>query len=234
MITKLACAAGVLSLGIHLVIGAIVGWAFLSPDSFRESLPGVSFTLDGKAMRVAVKGRVPVKAHFAHQFPVRLDTVIPIDLPVSSLLSVPVRETLEVGLKQTIQVPLDQPVRVRDAIRVQGRIPVDTAIETEILGVTTHLPVRGVIPLDFELPLDQELRVTGIVDVKLPETLSIDIDQRLKVPLNFKVESTMHLRKDVSVAMGMDLDGEVTLPESFPTDIDLELHLADLVGRPRP
>gem|GEM_PF-6194625 len=215
----------ILLLNMTLVAGAV--WVWKHPGDLQALLPGVHVNLN-KTMDIAVAGTLPLKARFKHDFPIQLDTQIPIRVPVSEVLRIPINETFEVPIEKEISVRLDQPIHVRDTIRVRAQVPLDTVVETKVMGVTMRVPVKGTIPLDFNLPLDQMLSVQGNVKVDLAETLPIHIRHEVTAPIDFVVKGSIPLDQEIRVPIDTELDCAVDIPKAFPIRMDLDISTADL------
>ena len=75
-----------------------------------------------------------------------MDADIPIQFPVTSVVRIPIRETFLIPLNKTFPVVLAQPLRLQDTVRVRADVPIDTEIQTKVLGVTMTVPVKGSVP----------------------------------------------------------------------------------------
>ncbi len=226
----LAVTLAVLLLNLALAGGAV--WLWKHPQSLAALLPGAHVNLK-KAMDITVAGPLPLKTHFSYNFPVKLDTNIPIRVPVSDVLRVPINETFEVPIEKELSVSLDQPVHVKDVVRVRANVALDTTVQAKVMGVTMNVPVKGTIPLDFNLPLDQDLGIRGDVKVNLAETLPIHIRHQVNAPIDFVVKGSIPLHQELNVPIDADLDCLVNIPESFPIRMDLDLSTADVGSKVR-
>lgn len=118
------------------------------------------------------------------------------------------REQLQLRVDMDAEVPLALTVRYVGEIPVRAEIPVDTAIDTRVMGVNMTLPIKGTIPLDFMLPLD----------------LTIPIEQDVR--LDFSAPMSAHIDQDVTIPLRAGLDARIRFGEA---PIDLMLQESELV-----
>ncbi len=182
-----------------------------------------------KSMPISINEEFAVKAAFDHEFLINLDTTIPVKFPVSANLQIPINETFEISLDKTFPVHLDKPLRIKDKIRVITELPLDTIIETRVFGMNMKIPVKGSIPVDFIVPLDQDIQVNGELLVSMREPFSAPINQIVEAPVNFEVKGILPLETQFATPINTNINCTIETPNGLPVDMKLDLTVDDIM-----
>lgn len=136
-----------------------------------------------------------------------LQAQLPADLPVSvSVLQgrgpgadddsrgIPVRlnETLKLNVDFDTEVPLSLTVRYQGTIPVNTMVPIDTTMDTRVLGIPMTLPINGEIPLDLDLPVDLTIPISQPVRLAFTAPITARVDQVVHIPLQAELETRIH------------------------------------------
>ncbi len=210
-------------LSIFSMLAAFLFWRELQDIRQWQMVVRESIPID-----ITENFRVDAAIH--HQFPVRLDTKIPVNFPVSSVVQIPIRETFMIPLEKTFTVVLNTPLRLKDTIRVSTNLPLDIMVETKVLGIPMTIPVKGVIPLNLDLPVDQDINVLGEVLVNLKNPLPVEIDHVVEAPLDFMVEGIMPLDTTIQAPVEGTLDCTIRAQEPLQVDIELAVSVEDVLA----
>ncbi|MBI9075342.1 MAG: hypothetical protein JEZ02_08025 [Desulfatibacillum sp.] len=182
-----------------------------------------------KSLPITFAKDFQLDATIDHEFPIKLDTEIPVQFPVTSVVRIPIKETFMIPLDQTFSVMVNKPFRLKDTVRVRAQVPIDIEVETKVLGVTMTVPVKGVLPLDIDVPLDQEIQIPGEIMVMLQKPLPVSIDQTVEAPLNFTVNGIMPLDTTILAPVRGVLDCGISIKESVPVEVELAVSMNDLL-----
>lgn len=198
--------------------GLIGGLAILKPD--RVQLP-----VRNQDMNIVIKD--PLGMHVEVLKPVEVDIAdtVRARVPVNQTLQLPVTETLNVVTSFDSPVRIRMDVPVRHQLRLDQKIPVNTVVETEFLGVRQRLPIRGVIPVKANVPIDMIIPIDQDVPLKFDAPMAIRIDQTLNVPLQTEFEADIPIRGRLQMPVIGPLDTRVVID---PTPMLIEVHSADI------
>ncbi len=229
---KLRALPLLLALFLAALLAALGDRAFSSsgaPDtgSFFDRLSSLAFRLD-KPLTAAIRGPFEVKTQLDHSFTIPLNTRIPVRLPVKTTLKVPLFETFEVPLGKPFRVQLEHPLLIKGSIEVNSTIPLDTVVETKIMGVTAKLPVKGSIPVHLAVPIAHEFKVDQNLALHVVDPLPVEIKKVIEAPINFVVEGTLPLKKEIQAKVKEPMPCTVTIKDPLPMDIKLEIAPSDL------
>lgn len=214
-------------LGLFLM--ALVLWQGIPGRvaGFAMDLLGSHLLLE-KPMVVEIKEPFPVKAGMEHTFSVPLKTDIPVRFPVKSVLNVPIVETFQIPLDKPFEVQLESPLRIRQNVRVRSQLPLNTTIETKIMGVTMHIPVKGEVPIDITFPLAMDLALDEGLRLHMTEPLPVSINKNVQAPVDFMVEGVLPLDESLEVPIQADMDLMIRMQKKLPLDANLDFSTSDL------
>lgn len=149
----------------------------------------VRVPMDGQELRVRIPGTLPVQVEVldARGLEAAVDA-----------RGIPVRlaETLKLRIDLDTEVPLALTVRYRGQIPVRAQVPVDTTMQTRVLGVPMSLPVKGTIPLDLDLPVDLAIPIEQPVRLKFSAPITARVDQTVHIPLKAELDARIRFGED--------------------------------------
>lgn len=227
--SRLIKAFGIISFVVSLTLAGVFIVAFIRYGPQIAQLDNLHFQLK-KNLPVSINDSFAVNAAFDHDFPIQLKTDIPVKIPVSAILKIPINETFKIPLNKTFPVVLDKPFHIKDTIRVITRLPLDTTIETRVMGIKMNIPVKGEIPVDMLVPLDQDIQITGEILVSIQEPLSAPINQVVEAPINFEVKGVMPLNTAITAPIDTNIACTISIPDDLPVEMDLNFTAYDLIS----
>lgn len=180
---------------------------------------------------VRIPGVVPVKADILNDLDIELKGDITTVVPVDQMVTLPIRDTLHVMATVDHDIPIKMNVAIRDTIRLDQVIKVNSKVEVDVLGTTLRLPVRGDIPIKADVPVTMNVPVNQPVRMKFTAPVAVDMQQALKVPLRTNISTTIPISSRMDVPVRSALNANVTIPgpvDTVITKADLNLPLRTL------
>lgn len=202
------------------VIGAAIAWFVFTYVEAR--LP-----LHNQAAMVTILDPVTGYGEVLDRLNISIDETIKTKVPVDQMITIPIKGELDLELHFDGSVPLELNIPVKESIRLKQNVVLDTVIEATMLGDLQKLPVRGIIPIDEEIPLDITVPVRKNVHLTFTAPVTAKIDQMVTVPLKTTIDADVPIDATFNVPVLNKMKGRIDFPDT-PTRIivrDAELVL---------
>ena len=126
------------------------------------------------------------------------DRKIPIRADINERIKVELDKEVEAKFKVSTSINIDQKVHVKANIPIKLNFPLDTVIETKVLGIgKVKIPIKTLIPLDMNFPFDGEVSMkVNDFKIDLEEKAIVEIPP-LEVPVNCQVEVKLNLESNL-------------------------------------
>ncbi len=226
MARYLPATLGMIVLVPALVLGGISTYFFLKYKPQLSQLRDAHFKIK-KGIIASIDNGFLVDITFDHQFHVRLNKDIPLDIPIKVKLKVPIDETFHIPITDSFSVKLDQLFFINEKIRVHSELPFDTDVQTRFMGMDIRLHIKGSVPIDIIVPLKQEMGIEDELSLHMTEPLSVRVQHILEVPIDFMVKGVLPLNEVITVPIETTMDGEITIREPLPCMIELDVSTED-------
>ncbi len=176
---------------------------------------------------VHISQTVPISTGIvvSEQIAVPVSLVVDQTIPINAEIPFQAEFLIPVNLEINRSFSIDTTVRFQDEIVVpiNDVIQIDEIFETQILGQTVRIPIRGGIPirLDVVVPINTNVPIRTEIPVQFPisETVSVDLDLTvpvdLEIPVNFPVETEVVVPLNWTIPINI----EVPLVLDVPIDI---------------
>lgn len=123
-------------------------------------------------------------------------------------LNIPLTQTLTPRVYFDNQVPIKTSIPVKETLKVNRDLPIDTKVQVKVLGKDITLPLKGTIPIKLDVPIDIQFRLSKMCILNLMpiyvqfENLNIPLDTTLKtnIPING------HLNVPIETALAASVD----------------------------
>jgi hypothetical protein len=215
-----------------LILGlAGFGFWYLRAHGFSVRVP-----LGGQRMTVVLPSRLAVQARVTSNPQARIDTRIPVDVPLAQTLTVPLRQDLHATVHFDHDVPLHTTIDYHGSVHVHQSIPLDATVHASVLGMDLEIPVKGNIPIDTTIPVDLQVPVDQSIHLRFQAPIRAHLDEALRVPLHGTIHSDVVVDHRFSVALPEALAAEVDLPKN-PVPITVkswDLKLTSPSAKPAP
>jgi len=208
--------------------------SLFEPVRQRMDPPRLAMEIDlDEALDVQITGEVPVHAHLVRDMDVTVAHAVATLVHVEHVLEVPIDEVVDVPLDLDLEVPLNTAVRVRDTLRVNAEVKIDTVVTA--LGVAP-VPIRATLPIVMDVPIDQEVHIEGHLVVPVRQTVRVRLQRTLKVPVSATMPATVKLEGKLPVRLDAEFDTRVAVDHSLPVRLKKRLRLSEanvrLTARP--
>jgi hypothetical protein len=163
--------------------------------------------LQPQQVEVRLPEDLPVQVEVAPQDP---DSAA--DVPMQSF-PVRVNDTFRTVVRVDTRVPVRMRVPFRGEVPVNLDLPINTRVKTRVLGLPLEVPVEGVIPLRFSLPVDMVIPIDQVIPMKFDLPVRTHIDQTVRVQVQTRQTARIHLH-DPTLAVTLQA-GEIAVPLSW-------------------
>lgn len=190
-----------LALLLAVLVGIAVGIAL-----------GSAWVMERASVQVPLHGQ-QMQARITDTLPVHVEVLDARGMSAKGdKRGIPVRlnETLRLDVDFDTEVPLALTVRYRGQIPVQAQVPVDTVMDTRVMGIAMSLPVKGNIPLDLSIPIDLTIPIEQAVRLKFTAPITARVDQTVHIPLKAELDARIRFG-DVPIALRVE-DSALDLP----------------------
>jgi len=222
----LLASVGIVVMVLVLVLGGISTYFFLKYRPQLSQLRDAHLKMN-KELTASVDSEFPVNITFDHRFEIRFKKDIPLDIPIRAMLEVPLEETFQVPITDSISVKLDRGFFLDEELHVQTLMPLDTNVQTRLMGADITLPIKGSVPVDITFPLKQEIGIKGHLALHVTDPISVKVQQVLEVPISFVVKGVLPVDELISVPIYTNMNGEVAIRDKLPCTIELDLSWED-------
>ena len=226
MVRYLLASLGMIVMVMALVLGGISTYFFLKYKPQLSQLHNAHFKMN-KGIIATIDSEFPVDITFDHQFQVRFNKDIPVEIPIKAKLKVPIDETFHIPITDSFSVKLDSLFSMDEKIQVHSELPLDTNIQTRFMGMDFNLPVRGSVPIDMTVPLKQDMGIKGEIFLHMTEPLRVMVQHVLDVPIDLVVKGVLPVDQVITVPIETTMDGEIKIRDKLPCTIELDVSTKD-------
>ncbi|WP_156906667.1 hypothetical protein [Desulforegula conservatrix] len=207
----------------------IMGVLLCSLQSWEFSIDGSHLKI-AKEINISMDYQLPVTAQLDTEFKVPFQKEINFSLPIQAELDVPIRDIFNVKVDKPIKLDVDNKFPIEETVQIKGQMPLETTVDTEIMGIPTRVPIKGMIPLDFSLPLKHNVRIKDQFDLKVISNIPSEIRQNIKVPLELVAKGNFALNEEIPVPIKGALKTRLGVSGSLPCLIEFDMHFDPLKG----
>jgi hypothetical protein len=197
--------------------------------SWDFSFEGTHLKLS-KEINFSVDYQLPVTAQLDTQFKVPFQKEINFSLPIQAELDVPIDDIFNVKVKSPITLDMDNRFPIEEIVKIKGEMPLETNVDTEIMGIPTKVPIKGMIPLDFSIPLKHNVRIKDKFDLKVASSIPSEIKQNITVPLSLVAKGNFALNEEIPVPIKGSLQTRLGISGNVPCLIELDIYFSPLKG----
>ena len=226
MVRYLLASLGMIVIVMALVLGGISTYFFLKYRPELSQLRDAHFKMK-KGVRASIDSKFLVDIAFNHQFQVRFNKNIPLDIPIKAKLNVPIDETFNIPITDSFSVKLDRLFFIDETIRVHSELPIDTSVQTRFMGMDISLPIKGSVPIDIAFPLKQEMGIKGELLLHMTEPLPVTVQHMLEVPIDLVVKGILPVDEVIAVPIDTTMEGEIAIRDPLPCTIELDVSTED-------
>lgn len=177
-----------------------------------------------KEINIAVDYTLPVTAQLDTELKVPFQKEINFSLPIKAELDVPIKDVFDVKVGKAITLDMDNRFPIDETVKIKGEMPLETNVDTEIMGIPTRVPIKGTIPLDFSLPLKHEVRIKDKFKLRVLGSIPSEITQNITVPLDLVARGNFALNEEIPVPIKGALKTRLGISGAMPCLIELDLH----------
>lgn len=140
---------------------------------------------------------------------------------------IPINEQLNVALTQTLTprvyfdslVPISTMIPVKEVIKVNQNLPIDTKVQVKILGKDVTLPLKGSIPLQLDVPIDIQVPLQQKVHLKFDAPVKTVLKENLNIPLQTQLNANIPIQGKLNVPITSELNASVDVKNTLPVKI---------------
>lgn len=173
-----------------------------------------------RIITATVDSSLPVSASIDHTFHIPIKNEFDYAVPVKTVVKVPVNQKFNVTFDKPLNIPIDHVFHVDENINVKTEFPFETKVTIKILGVTTDVPVKGVIPLNMMIPLKHDFHIKDTMAVKPQESLPFPINSVFDVPLDFILHGKVPIDGMISVPIKDKFNADIILKDRLPITLE--------------
>ena len=158
------------------------------------------------------------------QAEVKIHDALDVDVTGRVNAEIPIRENLNIPLTQTLtprvyfdnQVPIKTIIPVRETLKINQNMPVDTKVQVKVMGRDVTLPLKGNIPIQLDVPIHIDVPLEQQVHLKFDASVKTVLKENLHIPVNTVVKTNIpiqgHLNVPIKTALKASVDVQNTLP----------------------
>jgi len=165
-------------------------WWFVS-FSVVIWVPPIAITVLWMRVKAAGVEMDQIRAHFKGLLE---DRIVPVTVEIDERIAVRCEDELQVRVDLSTMIDLDSDMEITAQLPIRAQMPLDTTIQTSVLGVgKISIPIKGMVPLDFMLPIDGKLRIKAAgVPISINELSKIQLPT-FEIPLQCRIETQVDL-----------------------------------------
>lgn len=193
-------------LGLMSGLAVLVGWWAWQNLAARV-------VLREQEVRVRLPRELAVQAEVSRAVSVRVDQTLPVRVPVRQALTIPLKDEIPIQVSIDTVLPLHLDVPVRQVIRIDQAVQLDTKVQTRVLGIPLTLPVRGLIPVQADVPVDLVIPVRQDLPVALVAPATVRIKEPLRTRIDTVIDTTVPVHAALSVPVLAPVSARLTFPQ---------------------
>jgi len=172
-----------------------------------------------RIITASVDSSLPVLVSVDHTFHIPIKNEFDYAVPVKTVVKLPVNQKFNITFDKPLDIPLDHVFHVDEKINVKAEFPFETKVNIKILGVSTEVPVKGVIPLNMVIPLKHDFHIKDTLAIKPQEALPFPVNSVFDVPLDFVLKGKVPIEGMISVPIKDKFDADVMLKDKLPVTL---------------
>lgn len=172
-----------------------------------------------RIITATVDSSLPVSASVDHTFHIPIKNEFDYAVPVKTVVKLPVNQKFNITFDKPLDIPIDHVFHVDEKINVKTEFPFETKVNIKILGVSTEVPVKGVIPLNVVIPLKHDFHIKDTMAIKPREALPVPVNSVFDVPLDFVLRGKVPVEGMISVPIKDNFDADVMLKDKLPVTL---------------
>ncbi|AOA58635.1 MFS transporter [Acinetobacter larvae] len=162
---------------------------------------------------VAIDLQQPLQTRVKIHEPLDVDVTGEVDavIPINEQLNVPLKQSFRPHVFFDNQVPISTQIPVKETLKIDQNMPINTEVQLQILGTQIKVPLKGVIPIKMDVPIDLKIPLQQKVHLKFDTPVETVFRENLQLPLQTTVHSKIPIagRLQVPVKEAMDATVEV-------------------------
>lgn len=175
------------------LLGSLLTTALLSGAGYLllRHLLGHRVPLGHRRLAVSIPGRLPLRVRVRTPVHARLDTRIPVTVPIDQVFRIPLNQSIRARVHFDHEVPVHAVFSYSGTIPFHQSIHVDTTVRTHVLGIPLQVPVKGTIPVDTQVPVHLRVPIDQDVRIRFTGPLRAHVKQVMKIPVETGVHTTV-------------------------------------------
>jgi len=191
--------------------------------------------LKEQTINAQIAGSIPVRADINETFHIPFKSNLPIRVPIKQDLLVPFDNIITVPVEVDTYIPLDLTVHFETEIPVNSSVPIDTNVQTRVLGVPVSVPVKGQLPIRLVIPVEKDIPIHETLRLKFNSPVKAHLKNVFRVPIDTMVSSDIALDQKLTIPIKTSIDVRASLEGQLPevhmmeNNIDIGLDQVSLV-----
>lgn len=105
------------------------------------------------------------------------------------MLPVHLKDEFQVDISIDNMLPLNMVVPYKGELPVNLILPIDTVVETRVLGIPMQVPVRGMIPVNTSVDIDVRIPINQKIPVTFSAPVQARLDHVVQIPIPAKQQA---------------------------------------------
>ena len=206
------------------VVGLVLGiWAYTSLS--------IDVPVEDKPFKISLLEPFDAKIQVNKPLAAQIEGTLDAEIPLKATLDVPFEQTLHPRIFMDTYAPVKMTVPVKQDLKIDQMLPVDTKVKIRFLGHWIEVPLKGEIPVRMTVPLDLKVPVDQDVLLKFDTEVETRFLERVKLPIDQTIQSQIQVSGQLNVPLQEDLDTTVRVSEPMDvviTEGELDLPLNTL------
>lgn len=145
----------------------------------------------------------------------KVDAVI----PINEKLNIPVTQTLTPKVYFDNQVPIQTVIPVKELLKVEQDMPIDTKVSVRVMGKDITLPLKGVIPIKMDVPINLDVPLDQKVHLKFEAPVKVQLKENVRIPLVTTLNTNIPIKGRLNVPVKTALQATVDVKNTLPVKI---------------
>ncbi len=208
---------------IVLVPAGISAWIFFKYKPILMNLNSSHYKFK-RTIDISINTEFSINAALDTIVSLPFEKDIKYKIPFDTTLNIPLDTTLDVPLSKPVKVVVDHDFRIDQDFYIKSKLPIDTTVETQVMGVNTELPVKGEIPIDISFPLNDYIKVDEELLCNTSDPISCTIKQSIDVPVKHMIEGVLPIRDTISIPLKFDLPAKIFIQDKIPCLVEFDVY----------
>lgn len=187
---------------------------------------GYSFNTSAVVM-VKIDAPVSVNAPVKQNFKIPFKEIVHIKAPVKTKIPVHIDKIFSIQTNNPIRITIDHKFPINEMIRIDTIFPVNSKIDATVFGMTKRIAINGDLPIKWDVPLSQEVRLNDTFSFLLDNTIDVSIDDIFDIPIDTYIECDVPVDLNISIPFETTLNADILVEDEIPVllDFDFIFHL---------